>query len=187
MAKTGLSGGFFALYAESDGVVTYSGGMKLAKSVDMSVTLNNSDPVEFYADNGLAESARFFSSGSFTANVDRITDTVAAAIYGATIGADNSVVYGADDDVPMVGLGWVEQVVEDGVTRYIGIIFPKAQFALAGNDLQTRGAQIAFNPYQVSGTIMRDDTAARKWRVTSQRYDTEASAIAWVKSFLSIT
>lgn len=186
MAKTGLSGAYYAIYSASEGVITYSNGGKLAKSVDMSVTLNNADPVEFYADNSLAESARFFSSGSFTANVDRITDAVAAAIYGATAGMVNGVIYSADDDIPTVGLGWVEQVVEDGVTRYIGIIFPKAQFALAGNDLQTRGAQIAFNPYQVSGTIMRDDSIGHVWRVTSIRFDTEASAVAWIKNYLSI-
>lgn len=187
MAKTGLSGGYFAHYAAADGVVTYTDGMKLAKSVDMSVTLNNTGAVEFYADNALAESARFFSSGTFSANVDRITDSVAASIYGATLEEDGSLTYGADDNVPLVGLGWVEQVVEDSVVKYIGIVFPKAQFDLAGNDLQTRGAQIAFNPYQVGGSIMRDDTAAKRWRVTSQRFTDESSAIAWVKSFLSIT
>jgi len=187
MAKTGLSGGYFALYTFADGAVTYSGGMKLAKSVDMSVSLNNTGAVEFYADNALAESARYFSSGTFSANVDRITDEVAAAIYGATVGEDGSVTYAEGDDIPLVGLGWVEQVVEDNVTKYIGIVFPKAQFDLAGNDLQTRGAQIAFNPYQVGGSIMRDDTATKRWRVTSPRYTDEATAIQWVKTFLSIT
>lgn len=187
MAKTGLSGGYVAHYTAESGVVTYSGGMKLAKSVDMSVSLNNTGAVEFYADNALAESARYFSSGTFAANVDRITDEVAAYIYGATLGEDNSLAYGADDDIPLVGLGWVEQVVEDGATKYIGIVFPKAQFDLAGNDLTTRGAQIAFNPYQVGGSIMRDDTEAHRWRVTSQRFTTETNAIAWVKQQLSIT
>ena len=54
MARIGLLKPRIAKYEATGTTVTYSAGQILAKAIDHDLTLNNSDPVILYADDGAA-------------------------------------------------------------------------------------------------------------------------------------
>lgn len=79
MATIGLSKPYYALYQESGGTVTYSGGGLIGKATEMSLELEGADANILYADNGPAESDNQFAGGTvpryygIAPDTDRIT------------------------------------------------------------------------------------------------------------------
>ena len=80
---TGYSMPFVALYAAANGVVTYSGGIPLARGVDVSLSVEGGSDNDFYADNVKAESDnQTFSSGTLSLTVDGLKATARKLISG---------------------------------------------------------------------------------------------------------
>lgn len=184
-----------ALYAESSGTVSYSGGIPLARGVDVTISIESDSDNNFYADNVLAESDRqSFSSGTLTLTVDGLKDAARKLISGVTttesvtVTTGTTVSFDVYDDlatVPYVGVGFVVRYMEDGVTSYVPVIIKKVKFNDPEITAATQTESIDWQTQSLEGTIMRDDTANHAWRMIGAEQTSETAAYNAIKAVLS--
>ena len=191
---TGYSMPFVALYAAANGVVTYSGGIPLARGVDVSLSVEGGSDNDFYADNVKAESDnQTFSSGTLSLTVDGLKATARKLISGVkttrTEGSGDTTVsfdvYDDDQKMPYVGVGFVVRYMEDGVTTYAPIIIKKVKFSPEGLDAATQEENIDWQTTKLEASIMRDDTAKHEWKMIGEDQTTEEAAVAAYKLVLT--
>lgn len=195
MATIGLSKPYYALYANTGSTVSYSGGALLGKAVELSMELEGADANILYADNGPAESANQFAGGTLTITTDDLLPEAAAGILGLTLqtvtndGIDTEtpkeLVFGDNQVIPYVGLGVIVKKQQSNVTKWLGLVYPKVQFANPGIAATTQGETIEWQTPELSATILRDDSSAHNWCRYSL-LDSEADAEAYVKQLLNI-
>lgn len=196
MAKIGVSKPKFAKYSESNGVVTYSGGGSLGKMVNVDVSIDSSDDNNFYADNGIAETDRQFSGGTFTANTDDLSHEVSKAILGlkeqelgeiagVTDTEVKELIYDDDQAMPYLGLGFIIKKKVKGVTKWRAVILTKAMFSVPNDAATTQGETIDWQTEELSATIMRDDMEKHAWKKEAT-FTTEAQAEAYLNNRLNI-
>lgn len=192
---TGYSKPYVALYSANDGSPTYSSGMPLARGVSISLSVDNSDSQNFYADNVTAESTGGkFTGATITLTVDGLKDDARKLIMGlpepstVSVGGSSVNVYDYDDrqDIPYVGIGAVIRYMEAGVTTYSPVVFTKAAFNVDGLDATTQEEDIDFQTTDLEATIMRDDSTNHTWRRIGADQTTEAAAENVVKALLGI-
>lgn len=186
---TGFSKPWVALYAESNGAVTYSGGIPLARGVDVTISIEADSDNNFYADNVLAESDRqSFSSGTLSLTVDGLKDAARKLISGVTstetAGQVSFDVYDQLSVVPYVGVGFVVRYMEDGVTSYVPVILKKVKFNDPEITAATQTESIDWQTQSLEGAIMRDDSANHAWRMIGADQTTEAAAYDAIKAVL---
>lgn len=192
---TGFSMPWVALYANSGGTISYSGGMPLARGVSVSLDVETSDDNDFYADNVLAETdTQGFSGGTVTLTVDGLKDAARKLIMGitatksVTVGTDGTVVFEQYDDtqaIPYVGVGFVARYMEDGVTSYVPYILNKVKFNPEGLEAATQEEEIDWQTTELEGSIMRDDSTAHAWKLIGAAQTSEAAAVDAYKAILS--
>jgi phi13 family phage major tail protein len=191
---TGFSMPWVALYAASNGTVTYSGGIPLARGVDVSLSVEGSGDNDFYADNVKAESdTQAFTSGTVSLTVDGLKDAARKLISGVTstktVTVDSaSVSFDVYDDqitVPYVGIGFVARYMENGVTTYCPVILNKCRFNPEGLDAATQEDTISFQTQSLEAEILRDDSANHAWKMIGEDQTTEAAAVAAYKAVLT--
>ena len=191
---TGFSMPWVALYAAENGTVTYSGGIPLARGVDVSLSVEGSGDNDFYADNVKAESdTQAFTSGTVSLTVDGLKDAARKLISGVTstktVTVDSaSVSFDVYDDqitVPYVGIGFVARYMENGVTTYCPVILNKCRFNPEGLDAATQEDTISFQTQSLEAEIMRDDSANHAWKMIGDDQTTEAAAVAAYKAVLA--
>lgn len=192
---TGFSMPWVALYANSSGTISYSGGIPLARGVSVSMSVEASSDNDFYADNVLAETDnQGFSSGTVTLTVDGLKDAARKLIMGltatksVTVGTDSTVVFDQYDDtqaIPYVGVGFIARYMEDGVTTYVPYILNKVKFNPDGLDAETQGEEIDWQTQELEGTIMRDDSANHAWKLIGAAQTTEDAAYNAIKAVLT--
>lgn len=193
---TGYSKPYVALYNANNGSPTYSGGMPLARGVDVSVEAETGDAVNFYADNVMAESVGgVFTGATITMTVDGLKDAARKLIMGLpdaesmTIGGSSVQVYKYDDrqQIPNVGIGFVIRYMEQGVTTYQPVVFTKASFSVDGIEAATQEEEIEFQTTELEAALMRDDSANHVWRIIAADQTTEQAAENIVRGLLNIT
>lgn len=191
---TGYSMPFVALYAAANGVVTYSGGIPLARGVDVSLSVEGGGDNDFYADNVKAESdTQTFSSGTLSLTVDGLKATARKLISGVKTTrkegtGDTAISFDVYDDkqeMPYVGVGFVVRYMEDGVTTYAPIIIKKVKFSPEGLDAATQEENIDWQTTKLEASIMRDDTANHEWKMIGEDQTTEEAAVAAYKLVLT--
>lgn len=191
---TGYSNPIVAKYAYSGGAISYSDKMPLARGVDVSVDIDTGDATNFYADNTIAESvAGQFNGATATLTVDGLKTAARTLIAGLvttgsiTVGADtvSTTVYDDLQVIPYVGIGFVVRYMENGVTTYAPVIFPKAQFSPEGLEAATQGEEVEFQTTELEATIMRADDANHSWKVIAEDQDTEADAVAVINAYFA--
>lgn len=191
---TGYSMPFVALYAAANGVVTYSGGIPLARGVDVSLSVEGGGDNDFYADNVKAESdTQTFSSGTLSLTVDGLKAAARKLISGVKTtrkegSGDTAISFDVYDDkqeMPYVGVGFVVRYMEDGVTTYAPIIIKKVKFSPEGLDAATQEENIDWQTTKLEASIMRDDTANHEWKLVGEDQTTEEAAVAAYKLVLT--
>ena len=191
---TGYSMPFVALYAAANGVVTYSGGIPLARGVDVSLSVEGGGDNDFYADNVKAESdTQTFSSGTLSLTVDGLKAAARKLISGVKTtrkegSGDTAISFDVYDDkqeMPYVGVGFVVRYMEDGVTTYAPIIIKKVKFSPEGLDAATQEENIEWQTTKLEASIMRDDTANHEWKLIGEDQTTEEAAVAAYKLVLT--
>lgn len=191
---TGFSKPYVALYTNTEGTVSYSSGMALARGVDVDISLETSDADAFYADNVAAETVGgMFTGGTVTLNVDGLKDTARKLIMGlptaskVTVNSQEVDVYdyGDDQEIPYVGLGFVVRYMEDGVTSYVPYVLTKVIFDVDGLSAETQGESIDFQTAELTASLMRDDSTNHRWRRIAAAQTTEAAAEAVIQAMLA--
>lgn len=190
---TGLSKPYIGLYSNTGTNVTYSGGMKLGRAVEMSIEVESADDNSFYADNIIAETETgTMSTATATATIDGMTDDVAKFALGLPEAANENVgetpvkVYNYGDNLnpPYLGLGFIRRMMMNGKTTYQPIILTKVKMGIPSSDFATQEDQIDWQTEELTLTILRDDSANRNWKKIYAAQDTEAAAENILKTVL---
>lgn len=185
---TGFSLPYVALYSANEGEVTYTNGQRLARGVSVSVEVEASENNNFYADNQTAETAPgTFTSGTVTYTLDGLKRAATKLIFGLDDpDADGFVAFGDNMQIPYVATGYITRYISSGVTCYVPTIHPKVSFAVPSHEAATQEEEIDWQTQELTGTLMRDDSAGHVWKYEGSEYATEAEAEAALKKFLSI-
>lgn len=197
MATIGLSKPMYAIYAANGSTVTYSNGGILAKAVEFSTQIDDTEDNNLHADNGIAESDRSFAGGSLTITTDELTQEGSAAILGLTpksvtgltgLTTENptELVYDEDQEIPYLGFGVIIKKKHNNAYKYRAVVFTKIMFSIPADAATTQGESIEWQTPELSATIMRDDSAKHVWK-TESTMATEADAVMYIKSKLNIT
>lgn len=193
---TGFSLAWVAKYSATGTTVTYTNGMRLGRSVDVTLSPETSDNEPFYADNIAAETpGAIFTGGTVSLTIDGLKDAVRQLIMGTTstesvtVGSSSVTVYVDDDDTvaPYVGIGFVVRYMEAGVTSYVPVVLTKAQFNIDELSAATQENEIEFQTQTLEANLMRDDSAKHAWRKIGAEQTTETLAEAVVKALLDVT
>ncbi len=186
---TGFSKPYVALYAASSGTVTYTSGQLLSQGVSVSGSADTADDNNFYADNVISETeSGVFTSGELTLTVKGLEQDAEKLIMGLpTAGTDGFVKYDDDQAVPDVGVGFVVRYMQDGVTTYTPVIYPRCAFQFPNTEAATQEENIDWQTTELTATIKRAEDAKRTWKYVGGALATEASAEDKIKTFFGIT
>lgn len=191
---TGYSKPIVSKYTYDGSDISYSNTMPLARGVEVSIDVETGDATNFYANNTIAEAvAGQFNGATATLTVDGLKDAARDLIAGLvstgtiTVGATsiNTKIYDDLQVIPYVGIGFVVRYMENGVTSYAPVIFPKAQFSPEGLEAATQGESVEFQTTELVATIMRADDANHSWKVIAEDQTTEADAVAAINAYFA--
>lgn len=196
MATIGLSKPYYAIYAEVGGVVSYSDGAVMGKATEANISIETTEDNNLYGDNGLAETDRRFANGTLTLSTTDLSQEVSKAILGLTEQAitgidgvtDTSVkelVYDDGQVTPYLGVGFIIKKKVNGVYKWRGVVLPKIMFSVPEDAATTQGESIEWQTPELTGAIMRDDSATHVWKKEAT-FTTEAQAEAYIKARLGI-
>lgn len=194
MAGIGFRWPYIAQYVHVEGTntVTYEKGMRLAKGVSLSTSMENNDDNNCYADDGVAETDKAFSSGTLTITTDDFEQPASAMVLGITpqeITVDgetvNELIYNDDMITSYLGLGAVIPKMIRGVRKYRALVFTKISFDIPGDAATTQGEKIEWQTPELTATIMRDDTIKKNWK-REATFDSIENAEAYIKQALNI-
>ena len=196
MATIGLSKPYYAIYSETGGVVSYSDGAVMGKATEANISIETTEDNNLYGDNGLAETDRRFANGTLTLSTTDLSQEVSKAILGLTEQAitgidgvtDTSVkelVYDDTQVTPYLGVGFIIKKKVNGAYKWRGVVLPKVMFSVPEDAATTQGESIEWQTPELTGTIMRDDSATHVWKKEAT-FTTEAQAEAYIKARLGI-
>ncbi|MBS6510627.1 MAG: hypothetical protein KH334_02905 [Clostridiales bacterium] len=149
-------------------------GVVVGKLVSANLTANLASG-EQYADDGVAEQASEFVSGSIAMETDDMTDHAASTVYGAKV-EDGIVIYNKDDVAPLGKLAYYKSMRRNGKNYYQAYLYPQARAAIGNDSAQTKGSSITFQSTQTTFTVFPDENG--DWRKT-KTFEDQASARAW--------
>lgn len=193
---TGFSEPHIAKYSNTGTTVSYSGGMKLGRGVSMSIEVESADDNNFYADDIVAETETgTMTSASATVRVDGMEPEVAAFALGLpaatpeNIGESQVDVYDYDDRMnpPFLGLGVLQRVMLNGVQYWVPIVFTKVKMNNPSDEANTQEDQIDWQTQELEMTILRDDSANRRWKRVFERQTTKAAALNIITTYLKVS
>lgn len=196
MATIGLSKPYYAIYAEAGGVVSYSDGAVMGKATEANISIETTEDNNLYGDNGLAETDRRFANGTLTLSTTDLSQEVSKAILGLTEQAitgidgvtDTSVkelVYDDTQVTPYLGVGFIIKKKVNGAYKWRGVVLPKIMFSVPEDAATTQGESIEWQTPELTGAIMRDDSATHAWKKEAT-FTSEAQAEAYIKARLGI-
>lgn len=196
MATIGLSKPYYAIYSETGGVVSYSDGAVMGKATEANIAIETTEDNNLYGDNGLAETDRRFANGTLTLSTTDLSQEVSKAILGLTEQAitgvdgvtDTSVkelVYDDTQVTPYLGVGFIIKKKVNGAYKWRGVVLPKVMFSVPEDAATTQGESIEWQTPELTGAIMRDDSATHVWKKEAT-FTTEAQAEAYIKARLGI-
>lgn len=194
MATIGLSKPMYAIYSANGSTVSYSKGGILAKAVEFSTEIDDTEDNNLYADNGIAESDRSFAGGTLTVTTDELTPEASAAILGlepqevsvSGLTGITELVYDDEQTTPYLGFGIIIKKKHNNVYKYRAVVFHKVMFSIPAEAATTQGESIEWQTPELSATIMRDDSAKHAWK-SEATLTSEADAVKYIQSKLSIT
>ena len=176
MATIGLDKLYYAKITEgANGEETYATPIQLAKAIsaDLSVELAEAT---LYADDGTAEVAKEFKSGTLSLGIDDIGATAASDLTGAVIDKNNVIVSAAEDGGSPVAIGFRAKKA-NGKYRYFWLY--RVVFGIPATNLATKGDSITFSTPTIEGTVLRrnkaDTRGKHPWKAEVTEGDTTST------------
>lgn len=188
--RIGFSLPWVATYVNTDGTITYTGAMRLARGVDVNLSPETSEDNNFYCDNGIGESeSGKFSGGTLTLTCD---DPLAAAkaLVEGTAAADTAgwVHHGDANSRPYVGIGWIVTYISDGVKTYVPTLVRKCRLTSMSDEAATQEDAIEYQTSTQEYELFHDDSSSHDWKwVNEAGFSTEAAAEAALKTAMGVT
>lgn len=192
----GFSHPTVALYSHAGGNVVYTKGRRLARGVDVDLSVDTSDDNNFYADNTIAESENGkFTGGKVTLTVDGLHDDAERMAYG--IPDPTEVPYGENKNVkvtkygdsikpPYMGIGFLLMYQCDGAETWQPMILTKGKFVTHGTAAKTKEENKNWQTQKLEAALHRDDTADHDWKWLAEEQPTEAEALAVLDALLGV-
>lgn len=185
----GFSKPYIAKYVNTSGVISYTGGMVLARGVNVDVNPDapGSDNI-FRADNAAAEKVGGkFTGGTFSLTVDGLLAPAEKMLSGLPA-VDNGWYHYDDDQADeYFGVGFIAKYMSDGVISYVPYILRKTSFDPIKTSAETEGEDINWQIQSLSGKILKDDSAKHGWKDVGIEYDTEAGAAEAIEDVFGIS
>lgn len=172
----------------------YEAGKIIAKAIQANVNVNRNNAV-LRADDSDAEFDDTISGISAEIGMDHLDneDRVTFMDYVKKAGTgQNAATEYMDSDTPSpyVGVGYVRVGQKDNVPLYEGNLIVKAKLSEGNEQAQTKGETTTFQTPTVTARGMQVPNwingSGSGFRLKA-KFDTEADALAWVKSKLNIT
>lgn len=185
---TGFSLPYVARYSATGGEITFSGGMRLARGVDVDLSPDTPDGNDFYADNQLSESgATKFVSGTLNLTVDGLLVEAERFIMGLpAAGTDGWTAYGDSALTPFVGVGFLVRYMSGGVESWVPIVVIKSKFNLINTNAATQEEEIDWQTQALTAKVYRSDNSNHDWKWIGADYTTESEAETALKTKLNI-
>nr|DAG11683.1 MAG TPA: tail tube protein [Caudoviricetes sp.] len=157
-------------------------GAVAGKAIGVNTTIS-ADAVMQYADDGIAETAAEFTSGTIALELNDTIDGVEADLLGSEITEDGVFISHGDDNAPYVRFGYVEAHLLNNVKDFRVVVYPRVKFAPPNTEATTKGQTITFGSATLNGTVMRDKDGAWRLRKT---FSTQLDAVAFLNSQVNI-
>ena len=197
MAKIGLR---HLVAAEIDtqeiGVApTYKTGFKIGKMLSADVSIEVADN-PLHADDGVAETDKSFTSGTFTVGVDDLGDTPAEGqeieqkLLGEKIVEVGGVMVtrsSGQTSAPDVGIGYIRVKKLRGILYYVATWLYKVQFGTPSESSTTKGESIEWQTPELEGNIMVVEDFEENTYRDKATFNTLAEAIAWVDGMANMS
>lgn len=197
MATIGVSKPYYAKYSFDGTNVTYTGGGVMGKMTELEISIETSEDNNLYGDNNIAETDRTFSNGTVTASTTDLSQEVSRDILGAveqdleeipgiTDTGVKELIFDDQQATPYLGNGFIIKKMVNHVTKWRAIVLTKVMYSVPSDSATTQGESIEWQVPELTGTIMRDDSAAHVWK-REATFTTEAQAETYIKHRLGIT
>lgn len=185
---TGFSKSYVAKYNANAGIITFTEGRILARSVSVSIEPDAGSDNNFYADNQLAESeSGTFTSGTLTLTVDGLFTSAERFIQGLPeTSEDGWTNYGDNKNTPYIAVGFIARYQSDGVVSYVPTVIPKTKFGLLNQAAQTQTDTIEWQTQELTANIMRADDPNHNWKYIGSEFSSEADAERALQTKLGI-
>ena len=184
MATIGLDKLYYAKITEgANGEETYATPIQLAKAISADISVELAEAT-LYADDGTAEVAKEFKSGTLSLGIDDIGATAASDLTGAVIDKNNVIVSAAEDGGSPVAIGFRAKKA-NGKYRYFWLY--RVVFGIPATNLATKGDSITFSTPTIEGTVLRrnkaDTRGKHPWKaeVTEGDSATATTITNWYK------
>lgn len=185
MATIGFDQLYYAKITEDEsGIESYASPTKLAKAISADLSVEMAEAT-LYADDGAAEIAKEFKSGTLSLGVDDIGSQVASDLTGSTIDNSGVVIAASEDGGDPVAVGFRAKKA-NGKYKYFWLY--RVKFGIPATALATKGDSISFSTPKIEGTILRrnkpDGKGKHPWKaeITEDETGVSASVITnWYK------
>ena len=156
MATIGLDKLYYAKITEgANGEETYATPVQLAKAISADISVELAEAT-LYADDGTAEVAKEFKSGTLSLGIDDIGAAAASDLTGAVIDKNNVIISAAEDGGSPVAIGFRAKKA-NGKYRYFWLY--RVVFGIPATNLATKGDSITFSTPTIEGTVLRRNKA----------------------------
>lgn len=172
----------------------YGTGMVIGHAIQANLTISRNDN-PLYADDRIVEDDNGITGMSLELGLDDISETVQAYMLGVvkeTAGSGTSAVdtyFDNDQGAPVVGVGYIRVRRLAGVTSYQATWIYKLTFGFTDENAQTKGESIEWQTPTITGRaqgVSRTGSGRLDFRAR-QTFETEAAAMAWLKTKAGIT
>lgn len=187
---TGFSKPYVAKFSESPAssviqVTTYNDGQLLARGVSVSIDPESGDDNGFYGDNGLAETEKQrFTGGTVTLTVDGLFADAERLIMGLPAASSGWILYNDDQNVPLVGVGFIIRYQSGGTVTYVPVILVKCRFTQIPTSAATQEENVDYQTQELTAKILK--TNGGKWKRVGPDYASEDQAEAVIRTYFSI-
>lgn len=186
---TGFSFPWVARYAASEGTITFSNAMELARGVDISIDVDEASDNDFWANNQMAESAPGkFTGGKANLTVDGLLMPARRLIQGLpTTAEDGWTSVGDTAQAPYVAIGYIVRFMSGNVESWTPTILVKTKFNPFADAAATEDqGEIDWQTQALTAKIFRADNATHDWCWIGSDFATEAEALAAMKTKLGV-
>jgi phi13 family phage major tail protein len=143
--------------------------------------------VKAYGDDRVTGQMSEFKECPIAIEVNDLPNATAAAVMGAKLGEDQSLVWSSNDTIPYGGFVFHIHALLPDTNKKVwrSFFYPQVQAVIQGRDYSTKGDSIvlANEKLTLNAIAAMDD----KWRYDSPDFDTEEEAIAWENTKLGVT
>lgn len=187
----GAKGARFAPFSENytptpGKAPTYAAAVPFAPLVKVTES-PSFNTVKAYGDDRVTGQMSEFKECPIAIEVNDLPNATAAAVMGAKLGEDQSLVWSINDTIPYGGFVFHIHALLPYTNKKVwrAFFYPQVQAVIQGRDYSTKGDRFVLANEKL--TLNAIAAMDENWRYDSPDFDTEEEAIAWENTKLGAT